>query len=76
MDELLVYMARHLVDNPEAVEVEMEEDDQGYILYLKVDPADMGKVIGKQGKIAKAMRKIIKAAGAKQKISCIVNIVE
>lgn len=76
MDELLAYMARALVDNPDAVSVDMEEDDQGYILSLHVAPEDMGKVIGKQGKIAKAMRKVIKAAGARKKISCIVNIVE
>lgn len=76
MDELLAYMAKSLVDHPEDVRVDMEEDEQGYILDLHVNPDDMGKVIGKQGKIAKSMRKVIKAAGARKNISCIVNIVE
>lgn len=76
MNELLTYMAQSLVDYPEDVRVDIEEDDQGYVLDLHVNPDDMGKVIGKQGKIAKAMRKVIKAAGARKHISCIVNIVE
>ena len=76
MDELLAYMARHLVDHPEEVRVDMERDDRGYILALHVHPDDMGKVIGKQGKIAKAIRRVIKAAGTREKLNCVVNIVE
>lgn len=76
MDELLGYMARNLVDSPDDVRVEMERDDKGYILTLRVHPDDMGKVIGKQGKIAKALRRVIKAAGTREKINCIVHIVD
>ena len=56
MKELLLYMAKNLVDDPEAVTVTEVESEDGKILELHVAPGDMGKVIGKQGKIAKAMR--------------------
>lgn len=62
MKELVLDIAKALVDNPEAVEVEEIFNDGETILKLKVAPDDMGKVIGKQGRIAKAIRTVIKSA--------------
>ncbi|MGE0495720.1 MAG: KH domain-containing protein [Vulcanimicrobiota bacterium] len=64
MKELLRYLAKQLVEEPEAVEVkEIDEDSSTVILELRVAPKDMGKVIGKNGKIAQALRTLVKAAG-------------
>ena len=60
MKELLLYMAKNLVDNPEAVSVTEISDEEGTVLELRVAPEDMGKVIGRQGRIAKEIRTIIK----------------
>ena len=65
MKELVEYLAKSLVDNPEAVTVNEVDGEQSLILELKVDPDDMGKVIGKQGRIAKAIRTVVKAAAEK-----------
>jgi predicted RNA-binding protein YlqC (UPF0109 family) len=65
MKKLVGILARSLVDNPEKVEVNQVEGEKSIILELRVDGDDMGKVIGKQGKIAKAMRTVVKAAAAK-----------
>ncbi len=59
MKELLLYMAKNLVDDPEAVTVNEIEDEEGKILELHVAPSDMGKVIGRQGRIAKEIRTIV-----------------
>jgi len=61
MKELLELIAKNLVDNPNAVVVTETESERGTILELRVAPEDMGKVIGKQGRIAKAIRTVIKA---------------
>ncbi len=61
MKELLLYMAKNLVDNPDAVQVNEFEDDGATVLELHVAPEDMGKVIGRQGRIAKEIRTIIKS---------------
>lgn len=61
MKELLLYMAKNLVDNPEAVTVNEIEEDGGTVLELHVASEDMGKVIGRQGRIAKEIRTIIKS---------------
>ena len=53
MDELVLFIAKSLVDKPDAVKVEMHEDDDAFVIELSVDPSDVGKVIGKQGRIAK-----------------------
>ncbi len=63
MKELLEYLARELVDDPEAVEVTEREDERGVVLTLRVAPDDMGKVIGKGGRTARAIRTVMKAAG-------------
>ena len=60
MKELLLYMAKNLVDDPESVTVTESTDDEGKVLELRVAPGDMGKVIGRQGRIAKEIRTIIK----------------
>ena len=60
MKELLLYMAKNLVDEPEAVTVTEVSNDEGKVLELHVAPGDMGKVIGRQGRIAKEIRTIIK----------------
>lgn len=66
MKELVEFMAKSLVDNPDAVTVNEVDGEQSIILELKVAPEDMGKIIGKQGRIAKAIRTVIKAAAVKQ----------
>ena len=60
MKELLLYMAKNLVDNPDAVSVTQTEGEDGTVLELRVAPEDMGKVIGRQGRIAKENTTIIK----------------
>ena len=65
MKELLLFLAKSLVEHPEAVNVTETEGPEAIILELNVASDDMGKVIGKQGRIAKAIRSVIKAATAK-----------
>ena len=60
MKELLLYMAKNLVDDPESVSVTESSDEEGKVLELRVAPGDMGKVIGRQGRIAKEIRTIVK----------------
>ncbi|MGH2681879.1 MAG: KH domain-containing protein [Actinomycetota bacterium] len=76
MKEVLEYLARHLVDEPDAVEVTEVEGERSVILQLRVAPDDMGKVIGKGGRTARALRSIVRAAGTRQGISTLVEIVE
>ena len=76
MKELLEYLARELVDNPDAVEVTEIEDDRGLLLRLKVDPEDMGKVIGRGGCTARAIRTVVKAATVRAGVHAAVEIVE
>lgn len=65
MKELVLFLARSLVDSPEEVKVTETEGPEAIILELNVAPDDMGKVIGKQGRIAKAIRSVVKAATEK-----------
>ena len=74
MKELLETIAKALVDNPEYVTVNEVEGEQSLILELKVSKEDMGKVIGKQGRIAKAIRTLIKAAAVKENKRVVVEI--
>ena len=74
MTKLVEAIAKSLVDNPDGVEVSETESRQGTIIRLKVDPSDMGKVIGKQGRIAKAIRSVVKAAAAKEDKKVVVDI--
>jgi predicted RNA-binding protein YlqC (UPF0109 family) len=75
MLELVKYLAQSLVDKPEAVSVIEVEEQNAIVIKLSVAPEDMGKVIGKQGRIAKAIRSIVKAASVKSKKKYIVEIV-
>lgn len=75
MKELLETIARSLVDHPEEVRVNETENDSTVILELSVAKEDMGKVIGKQGRIAKAIRTVIKAAAIKENVKVVVEIV-
>jgi predicted RNA-binding protein YlqC (UPF0109 family) len=75
--ELLVYLAQQLVDEPDKVEVEQfEEDDGTLVLELSVDDDDYGKVIGRGGRTAQALRTIVKAAAVKDNRRVLVDIVE
>ena len=64
MVELVKYIAQSLVEKPEAVDVRAVDAEEGVAIELRVDPDDMGKVIGRQGRIAKAIRTVVKAASA------------
>jgi len=75
MKELVEFMAKSLVDNPASVIVKEVEEEQSIILKLTVAPEDMGKIIGKQGRIAKAIRTVIKAVAVKQNKRVIVEII-
>lgn len=76
MKELLEYIAKALVDHPEDVEIEMIEGERSVILQLKIHPDDIGKVIGKQGRIAQALRTVVKAAATKEGKNAIVEILD
>ena len=75
MVELVRYIAASLVEKPEAVDVREVENEDGVVIELRVDPEDMGKVIGKQGRIAKAIRTVVKAASAKSEKPMFVEII-
>ena len=74
MKELVEVIAKSLVDNPEEVVVTETESPKGTIVQLTVADSDMGKVIGKQGRIAKALRTVVKAAASKDDKKVIVEI--
>ena len=76
MKELIEIIAKSLVDNPNEVHVNEIQGEQSIILELKVAPVDMGKVIGKQGRIAKAIRTVIKAAAIKEDKKVVVEIID
>ncbi|NJD01315.1 MAG: KH domain-containing protein [Ruminiclostridium sp.] len=76
MKELLETIARALVDYPDEVSVNEVEGDNIMILELRVSKEDMGKVIGKQGRIAKAVRTVVKAAAVKENVRVAVEIVQ
>ena len=76
MAELLEYLAKRLVDDPDAVRVEEEERDDAVVLRLHVAKDDVGKVIGRQGRIARALRAIVRAGGARQRRRLILEIAD
>ncbi len=76
MKELVEYMARALVDKPSEVSVAEVEGERTTVLELRVAQEDLGKVIGKQGKTARAMRTILSAAGTKLGKRCVLEILE
>ena len=76
MKELVEVIAKALVDNPDKVVVSERETDRTIVVELRVAPQDMGKVIGKQGRIAKAIRAVVKAAGVRQDKKVVVDILD
>ncbi len=76
MKDLLIYIAKSLVENPDAVSVTEVTKEDGLVLELRVAPEDMGKVIGKHGRIAKEIRSVIKAASLRDNIKVSVDIVD
>ena len=76
MNELLAYLARELVDDPEAVRVEEEERDDALVLVLRVAPDDVGKVIGRNGRIARALRTLVRASSARDGRRVLVEIAD
>ena len=75
-EELLAYLARQLVDAPDAVRVERVERDDAVVLQLHVAPEDVGKVIGRQGRIARALRTVVRAASGAERRRVVLEIVE
>ena len=75
MKELVEILAKALVDQPEEVAVTMVEKERSVVIELRVAPDDMGKVIGKQGRIARAIRSVVKAAATKQRKKVLVEII-
>ncbi len=63
--EFLEYVVKALVDSPDAVEVDRQVDEMGVLLKLKIDPADMGKIIGRSGNTARAIRNLLRVVGLK-----------
>ena len=76
MLELVKYIAQSLVDNPDEVKVNEVEGEKSIVLELSVAQEDMGKVIGKQGRIAKAIRSVVKATSSKSRKKYVVEIIE
>ena len=76
MKELVEVIAKSLVDNPDEVVVTEKDTGKSLVLELKVASSDMGKVIGKQGRIAKAIRSVVKAAASKEDKQVIVDILQ
>jgi predicted RNA-binding protein YlqC (UPF0109 family) len=74
--ELLAYLARQLVDEPDAVSVKEEEREGAIVLMLSVAKDDVGKVIGRKGRIARALRAIVRASGAHSHRRVLLEIVE
>ena len=76
MKELVEVITKALVDSPEEVVVTEREDKKATVLEVRVADADMGKVIGRQGRIAKAIRSVVKAAAAKEDKKVVVDILD
>jgi len=76
MDELLAWIARQLVDAPDEVRVERIEREDATVLRLHVAPDDVGKVIGRQGRLARALRAIVRAASARSDTRLLFEIAE
>ena len=76
MAELITWIAQRLVDDPDAVRVETEERDDATVLRLFVAPDDVGKVIGRQGRLARALRTVVRAGGARSQRRMLLEIVD
>ena len=76
MKDLLEFLARQLVEHPDAVEVTEVTDERGLLLQLRVDPEDVGKIIGKGGRTARAIRTVVRAAGTRSGVHAAVEILD
>ncbi len=76
MESFLQYVVKHLVTNPDEVSVSVVEGEQTTVVELRVDPDDLGKVIGKQGRTARAIRTLLGAAGTKDNKRVLLEILE
>jgi predicted RNA-binding protein YlqC (UPF0109 family) len=76
LEELVAYLARGLVDKPDEVRVERVERDGATVLELHVAQEDLGKVIGRQGRVARALRTIVRASGARSNERALLEIVD
>ena len=76
MAELLAWIARQLVDHPDAVSVETVERDDATVLRLHVAPDDVGKVIGRQGRLARALRTVVRASGTRDDRRVVLEIAD
>ncbi len=76
MKELVEVIAKSLVEHPDEVVVTETENEKSILVELRVAPSDMGKVIGKQGRIAKAIRSVVKAAASKEERKVVVEILQ
>ncbi|MFL6244882.1 MAG: KH domain-containing protein [Thermoanaerobaculia bacterium] len=76
MRELIEFLAKSLVDHPDEVRTRLYDRDQQTVVELEVDPADLGKVIGRQGRTARAIRNLLSAAGQKTRRRYALDIVD
>ena len=76
MKELIELISKKLVEHPEDVQVRLIESEDGQTYELRVNPEDMGRVIGKNGRVAKAVRTLVNSASAKQNVRATLEIVE
>lgn len=74
--DFVEYVVKAIVDSPEDVQVERRVDEMGVLIELKVNPADMGKIIGKEGKTAKSLRTLLRVLGAKENARVNLKIIE
>ena len=73
---VLEYLAKSIVDDPESVVVETDEGRRALTLRLHVAPGDMGRIIGRRGRVAQAIRTVVRAAGAREGVEAVVDIVD
>jgi predicted RNA-binding protein YlqC (UPF0109 family) len=76
LQDLIAYIASSLVDDPDSVEVNVVEEDRAVVLELTVAPDDLGKVIGKEGRTARAMRTLLSATSARMRKRAVLDILE
>lgn len=70
------HVARHLVEDPDSIDVEVQETGGGVMLLVHADPGDLGRLIGKRGRVIQALRQVVRAAGASEGIKANVDVVE
>ncbi|HVT44442.1 MAG TPA: KH domain-containing protein [Thermoanaerobaculia bacterium] len=76
MKELVAFLARSLVEQPDQVEVSSYERDQATVVEIRVAPSDLGKVIGRQGRTARALRTVLAASGSRERRRYFLDIIE